>query len=228
MTATPLTAAESLSFGTLSLFDATIPWNKARVDSRSIPAPRSELRLAKVASPGPEKLGFPSNHRRIFHAADRNEGKRRRGRGTEASRSRRLRPTVIGTGRPHATFDVHGKQHGRHGSTGTLRWAINQANQNGQANTIVFSSLFNTPQTITLTGGTLELMDTAKTTITGPGANLLTVNGPGAAARSSKSPTVRWRTCRGLRSPAATTTDTGGGVFNDDGQLTMKNVVVRN
>ncbi len=66
--------AESLGFGTPSLFDATIPWNKARVDSRSIPRPRSELRLAKLASPGAEKLGFPSNHRKIFRAAHRNEG----------------------------------------------------------------------------------------------------------------------------------------------------------
>ena len=58
MAATPLTAAESLSFGTLSPSYANIPWNKARVDSRSIPRPRSELRLAKVTSPGRGETRF--------------------------------------------------------------------------------------------------------------------------------------------------------------------------
>jgi parallel beta-helix repeat protein len=59
-----------------------------------------------------------------------------------------------------------------------LRQAIAQANSDGGGDTIVFSSLFDTPQTITLTGGLLELSGTtAPTTITGPGANLLSVSG---------------------------------------------------
>ena len=45
--------------------------------------------------------------------------------------------------------------------TGSLRYAINQANSDNQANTIDFGSLFNTPQTITLGGSQLELSDTA-------------------------------------------------------------------
>ena len=49
-----------------------------------------------------------------------------------------------------------------------LRWAVGQANANAGADTIVFdSSVFNTPQTITLTSGQLALTDTATTTITG-------------------------------------------------------------
>jgi hypothetical protein len=61
---------------------------------------------------------------------------------------------------------------------GSLRAAITQANASvGVADTIVFSSLFNTPQTITLTSGQLTITDTATTTITGPGANLLSVSG---------------------------------------------------
>jgi predicted outer membrane repeat protein len=63
------------------------------------------------------------------------------------------------------------------GSAGTLRWAVAQANANNQADTIDFSSLFNTPQTISLTTGQLALTDKATTTITGPGANLLTISG---------------------------------------------------
>jgi parallel beta-helix repeat protein len=63
-----------------------------------------------------------------------------------------------------------------------LRQAITQANSDGGGDTIVFSSLFNTPQTITLTGGQLELSGTtAPTTITGPGANLLSVSGNNAS-----------------------------------------------
>jgi hypothetical protein len=59
-----------------------------------------------------------------------------------------------------------------------LRQAIAQANSDGGGDTIVFSSLFDTPQTITLTGGQLELSGTTSpTTITGPGANLLKVSG---------------------------------------------------
>ena len=63
------------------------------------------------------------------------------------------------------------------GGTGTLRWALGQADASNQADTIAFSSLFNSPQTITLTGGTLMLTDTATATITGPGASLLTISG---------------------------------------------------
>src|SRR5262249_59652818 len=59
----------------------------------------------------------------------------------------------------------------------SLRQAVNLANVLTGADTIAFSSLFDTPQTITLTGGQLTLTDTATTTITGPGASLLSVSG---------------------------------------------------
>ncbi len=66
------------------------------------------------------------------------------------------------------------------GSVGTLRWAVGQANATAGADTINFDSgVFNTPQTITLTGTQLELTDTTgTTTITGPAAGV-TVNGGG-------------------------------------------------
>ena len=60
--------------------------------------------------------------------------------------------------------------------TGSLWYAINQANADNQANTIVFGALFNTPQTITLAGAELELSDTTGTqTISGPAAGV-TIN----------------------------------------------------
>ena len=63
-----------------------------------------------------------------------------------------------------------------------LRQAIAQANATGGAETITFdSTVFNTPQTITLTGTQLELSDTTGTeTITGPAAGV-TVSGGGAS-----------------------------------------------
>ena len=66
------------------------------------------------------------------------------------------------------------------GDSGDLRYCINQANADDQANTIVFdSTMFSTPQTITLSGGQLELNDTGGTqTITGPAAGV-TISGGG-------------------------------------------------
>src|SRR5208337_981861 len=75
-------------------------------------------------------------------------------------------------------------------AVGTLRtavgWAnvstnVNPANSPVAPNTIVFSSLFNTPKTITLTAGQLELSNTSGTeTITGPAAGV-TVSGNNAS-----------------------------------------------
>ena len=152
---------------------------------------------------------------------------RGRGRGTVAARTRRLRPSIMALeGRTLlSTFTVTSTDDSApagNPTPGTLRWAVQQADMNDQADTIVFSSLFNTPQTIALDGGTLQLTDTAKTTFTGPGANLLTVDassgtdGPvfevtkGAVAALS-----------GLTITGGYANDAGGGVFNDDGQLTM-------
>jgi predicted outer membrane repeat protein len=60
-------------------------------------------------------------------------------------------------------------------STGTIRWAVNQANAVGGTNTIDFEgSLWNTPQTITINNSWLPL-NNGTTTIQGPGAGLLTL-----------------------------------------------------
>ena len=61
---------------------------------------------------------------------------------------------------------------------GSLRQAIIDANASPGADTIVFDASFNTPQTITLTSTlVINTTDNTATTITGPGANLLTVSG---------------------------------------------------
>ena len=60
------------------------------------------------------------------------------------------------------------------GSFGTLRAAILNANANLGADTITFSALFNSPQTISLGSALPSISDSV--TITGPGAGILTVN----------------------------------------------------
>ena len=83
-----------------------------------------------------------------------------------------------------ATFTVNstGDSGTGSGTSGDLRYCINQANANNQANSIVFdSSVFGTAKTIALTGGQLELSDTAGTqTITGPAAGV-TISGGGTS-----------------------------------------------
>ena len=96
---------------------------------------------------------------------------------------------------------------------GSLRQAILDANTNAGDDAIVFSSLFNSRQTITLTGGQLTLTDTATTTITGPGANLLTVSGNGAG-RVFQVTDGAAAALSGLTITGGSS-DTGGGVRND-------------
>ena len=67
------------------------------------------------------------------------------------------------------------------GSTGSLRWAVGQANAHAGGDTITFdTTVFRTPQTITLAQG--ELPITKSLTIQGPGADRLTISGGGFSA----------------------------------------------
>ena len=138
---------------------------------------------------------------------------------SRGSRNRRLRPSVLALeGRTLlSTFTVGSTADD--GSTGTLRWAIGQANSDQGADTIAFTSLFNTPQTISLTGGPLGLTGTAMTTITGPGANLLTVSGKFQASRVFDVPGGS-AAISGL-SITGGSADIGAGLRNDGGTLSL-------
>ncbi len=103
----------------------------------------------------------------------------RGGRGSVAGRHRRrMRPIllVLEDRRLLSTFTVTNTADS---GTGSLRWAVGQANSAGGADTIDFdSTVFNTPRTITLTSGPLVLDITSGTeTISGPGAGLLSISG---------------------------------------------------
>ncbi len=64
---------------------------------------------------------------------------------------------------------------------GSLRQAVLNSNSTATADTIIFTSLFSTARTISLTSGELAMTDSATTTIAGPGSNLLTVSGNNAS-----------------------------------------------
>src|SRR5271166_4107103 len=103
-------------------------------------------------------------------------------RAVEARQRRRMRPTLMALEdrRLLSTIVVNNPTDTPVMGQIDLRQAIVQANATGGAETIIFdSTVFKTPQTITLNGTQLELSDTTGTeTITGPKAGV-TVNGGG-------------------------------------------------
>jgi hypothetical protein len=107
----------------------------------------------------------------------------------------------------------------------TLRQAVNLANAQPGGDTITFApAVFaNAPQTITLTSGPLSLTDKALTTITGPGAKLVTVSGGGQSQVfniAGGSATLSGLTISGGSA------QNGGGFENSGGTLTLSNVIV--
>jgi hypothetical protein len=99
------------------------------------------------------------------------------------------------------------------GSIGTLAWAVQQANAATSPTTIDFN-LGSAPATITLSQGALELSNTDQpTTITGPGANLLSISGGGTTRVFQIDPQVT-ASLSGLEITGGSTTGTGGGLLN--------------
>ncbi|MFI5460158.1 MAG: beta strand repeat-containing protein, partial [Isosphaerales bacterium] len=97
---------------------------------------------------------------------------------------------------------------------GDLRYCINQANADDQANQIVFDpSVFGTPRTITLSGGQLELKDTLGTqTITGPAVGV-TISGGGNSRVFQVDPGVT-ASISGLTISGGSAAGLGGGLVN--------------
>src|SRR5271157_3382689 len=151
-------------------------------------------------------------------SGNRASDQRRGGRGTvEARRRRGMRPTLMALEdrRLLSTFTVTNTADS---GTGSLPWAIGQANLTGGAETITFDpTAFASAQTITLTGGRLELSDTSGTeTITGPAAGV-TVSGGGTSQVFQVDSGVT------AEIDGLTVTGGNGGAISNFGTLTLTN-----
>ncbi len=112
----------------------------------------------------------------------------------------------------------------------SLREAVAAANGTADNDTIIFASLFNTPQTITLGGTDLIINNNGTLLIFGPGADKLTVSGNNLSRVFSNN-TGAVTTIANLRVTGGTGTSTvvsgrGGGVYNNVGNFTLNNVVL--
>ena len=168
--------------GTAVLSDVVIRGNQARFGQRPVQYPQGHPDLAAVAG-RVARMTSHLPHVRGDDLMDRDglRHQRRRGSGAGGRRGLWLRPTVMAL-EGRALLSTLTVSNTDDSGAGSLRAAVAQADADGGGDTIVFSSMFNSPQTITLTGGQLELSGTkAGTTITGPGANLLSVSGDKAS-----------------------------------------------
>ena len=107
---------------------------------------------------------------------------------------------------------------------GSLRDAVLVADGLPGINTIVFSSLFDSAQTITLTSGWLSFTDADTTTITGPGANLLSISGNNAG-RVFLVESGAFAALAGMTITGGSGAFIGGGVRND-GTVTITRVTM--
>lgn len=112
----------------------------------------------------------------------------------------------------------------------SLREAIAAATAAAGDDTIIFSTLFSTSQTIVLGGSELVLGSNGSTTINGPGANLLTISGNNASRIISTGANVI-ATLDGITFTAGTgagalNTGRGGAIYNVGGTLTITNSVI--
>jgi hypothetical protein len=111
---------------------------------------------------------------------------------------------------------------------GSLRAAVNQADTDRGGDTIVFSSMFNADRVIGLTSGELVLDTPETTTITGPGASLLSISGLGQSRvfEISGRAQLSGLTITGGNTENDINDSIGGGILNT-GTLTLTDVVVQ-
>lgn len=112
----------------------------------------------------------------------------------------------------------------------SLREAIAAANATADNDFVIFSSLFNTPQTITLASGELVAANNGSLTVFGPGADKLTISGNNASRIFSSGANVVV-TLSNIRFTAgngagALNTGRGGAIYNVGGTMTVNNSVI--
>lgn len=111
----------------------------------------------------------------------------------------------------------------------SLREAVAAANGTVDNDTIEFSALFNSTQTITLTTGEIVFAANGSLTINGAGANLLTISGNNASRIFSSAANVAV-TINGLRftngnGVGAANTGRGGAIYNVGGTMVINNSI---
>ncbi|HLM00920.1 MAG TPA: choice-of-anchor Q domain-containing protein [Pyrinomonadaceae bacterium] len=113
----------------------------------------------------------------------------------------------------------------------SLREAIAAANATTDNDVIMFAPMFSAaPQTITLSGTDLQINNNGTLTVTGPGANRLTVSGNNQS-RIFTNNVDATTTISGMRltgGNGASTVQSGraGAVYNNDGFLTLESLVI--
>ena len=112
----------------------------------------------------------------------------------------------------------------------SLREAVTAANTSPEADIINFSSLFDTAQTITLSGTDIIINNSGGLVINGAGTDKLTVSGNNVS-RVFTNNTGAVTTISGMRVTGGTAVSTvqtgrGGGVYNNAGTLTLTNMLL--
>lgn len=112
----------------------------------------------------------------------------------------------------------------------SFREAVAAANASADNDTVVFSSLFDTSQTITLSLNEIVIGSNGSLTVTGPGADLLTMDGNLASRIIATSPNVIAEisgiTFTRGNGVGAVNTGRGGAIYNVGGTLVLRNVIV--
>ncbi len=112
----------------------------------------------------------------------------------------------------------------------SLREAVVAANATIDNDIVAFSALFNAPQTITLGGTEIVFANNGTLTITGPGADKLTISGNNASRifASGANVVVNINNLRftGGNGVGATNTGRGGAIYNVGGTMVVSNSII--
>ena len=112
----------------------------------------------------------------------------------------------------------------------SLREAVAAANATADNDTIIFSGLFNSPQTITLGGSEIIIANNGSLTIFGTGADKVTISGNNASRifATSVGVTAIISNARftGGNGAGAANTGRAGAIYNNGGNLTLNNLVL--
>ena len=114
----------------------------------------------------------------------------------------------------------------------SLREAVLAANATAENDIIIFSSLFASPQTITLSGTEILFANNGTIEIHGPGANRLTVSGNNTSrifrSAAGVNSTISGMRLTGGNGASTINNNSGGAVLNDAGNMTLRGLVIAN